>query len=117
MPTEHFVRNSDNQIKLTLTEDGIAITGAWTELDIFIAGVEIHRDADADGVELNTSTGLLTLTPGDMTTDEKTELDALSTLCGHRVKIVVYSVINDDGAVFGADGSERIIFMMVDKPD
>src|SRR5688572_27020675 len=116
MPIENFIRGADNQIKLTLTEDGEAISGAWTGLDIWIGSVQLTRAEDGDGITLDTATGLLTITPANLTTDEKTELDSLSIRIGYRVKIIVTSALNDDGAVFGGDGSEKIIFMMSDKP-
>lgn len=115
MPVQHFIRDSDNLIKLTLTEDDEAITGAWSELDIYIGNVHIHRTADGDGVSLDTSTGLLTISPGDLTTDEKAEL-ALLRRWSYKTQIVVTSVLNDDGAVFGGDGSETLYFNISDKP-
>lgn len=118
MVTEQFVRNSDNQIKLTLTEDGSPIAGEWDALDIFIGDdIQIHRDADGNGVTLSTTTGLLTINPGDLTTDEKAALDELRTAgYRYRVRIVVFSAVNDDGAVFGNTSGESIYFVMSDNP-
>lgn len=115
MPIEQFIRGSDNQIKLTLTEDGEAVAGAWTELDICIGPVQIHRDADGNGISLSDVTGLLTITPADLAVDEIAALRALSARQSYPVKIIVKSVLNDDGAVFGA-GSDRIIFTISDRP-
>jgi hypothetical protein len=35
----------------------------------------------------------------------------------YRVQIIVTSINNDDGAVFGGDGSDRIVFLISDKPE
>ena len=117
MPIENLVRNSDNQIRLTLTENGEAVTGVWTGLDIWVGAVNLHRDADGDGITLDVATGLLTIIPANLTTDEKTELEALSARRSYRVRIVVTGALIDDGAVFGGDGAEKIIFQMSDKPE
>ena len=117
MPAEYFIRESDNQIKLTLTEDDIAISGAWSALDIFIADVlYIHRTGDGDGISLDTGTGLLTITPGDLTTNEKDAIALMAENHYYPVKIVVTSVLNDDGAVFGGAGAEVLLFHISDKP-
>jgi hypothetical protein len=116
MPIEQFVRHSDNQIKITLTEDDEAVSGAWDSLDIWIGSVNIHRDDSADGVTFSTSTGLLTITPADLTSDEQDDLDALSAKRSYLVRIVVTTALNDDGAVWGGVGSEKIIFTISDKP-
>lgn len=116
MPIEYFIRDSDNQIKMTLTEDDDPVIGAWTELDIYFGGVALHRTADGDGVSLNTSTGLLTLTPSDLTALEKADIAELSTRKSYAVRIVVKSALNDDGAVFGGSGSGKIIFLLSDAP-
>lgn len=115
---EQFIRNSDNQIKLTLTEDEEAISGAWSELDIWIQDVHIHRTADGDGVELNTSTGVLILTPSDLLPAELDAVAELSTMRPHRVRIVVTSVLNDEGVVFGGGtgAAMNIYFHVSDKP-
>lgn len=113
---EQLIRNSDNQIKLTLTEDGLPISGAWTELDIYINDVNLHRTADGDGVTLSVSTGVLTITPADLAAGEITLLAALSIRELHPVQIVVTSTLNDDGAVFGGEGSPLILFRISDKP-
>jgi hypothetical protein len=116
MPIEYLIRDSDNLIKLTLTEDDVAISGAWSALDIDIGGVMIHRTADGDGVALDTSTGILTLSPGDLTADEKAALAELSTQKHHRGRIVLTTTLNDDGVVFGGAGSEPLFFHISDKP-
>ena len=112
---EQLIRNSDNLIKLTLKEDGVAISGAWDELDVWIGGVQIHRIVDGDGITLSDSTGLFTLSPGDLTAPEKAALDLLPT-GRYRAQIIVTSALNDDGAVFGGEGSGGIFFQISDKP-
>lgn len=114
--TEQFIRGSDNQIRIQLTEDDVAISGAWTVLDIWVGTVNIHRTADGDGVTLDTSTGILTINPGDLTTAEKTALGGLDRETLHRGQIVVTSALNDDGVVFGGPGAERLNFYVSDKP-
>lgn len=113
---EQFIRDSDNQIKLTLTEDDEPISGIWTGLDIHFGGVTISRAADGNGVSLNTSTGILIISPGDLTTDEKAAIALLRADRNYRAQIVVTSTLNDDGAVFGGNGSTAILFHISDKP-
>ena len=117
MVIENFVRGSDNQIKLTLTEDGEAITGNWDELDIWIGDNQIHRDVDGDGVSLSTTTGLLIIIPEELTAAEIFALDQLSSKQSYRVQIIIKSALNTNGAVFGGSGSDRIFFTISDKPE
>jgi hypothetical protein len=116
MLIEHFIRGSSNLILITLTEDGDPITGAWTALDIWIADIQLHRTEDGDGISLNTSTGLLTITPELLTAAEILAIDQLSSRESYRVIITVTSALNDNGAVFGGTGSDRIFFTISDKP-
>jgi hypothetical protein len=116
MIAEQFIRNSDNQIRLILTENSIAITGNWISVDIYFGGITLHRDVDGDGISLDPLTGLLTITPADLTSAEKLEIDGLTASSSHRVQIVIHSVLNDDGAVFGGRGSDGIFFFISDKP-
>lgn len=118
MAIEQFIRNSDNQILLTLTEDRVAVTGAWTGVDIFFDNeLVIHRTVDGDGVTFSTVTGILTINPGDLTTAEKTAIDLLDAERFYRTKIVITSSTNDDGAVFGGAGAaDPLYFYISDKP-
>lgn len=113
---ESFIRHSDNQIKLTLTEDDEAVSGEWTQLDININGALISRAANGNGVTLDASSGLLTISPADLLSAEKAAIDTLTTARIHRVQIVVTSSVNDDGAVFGGKGEDQIYFRISDKP-
>ncbi len=114
---EQFIRGSDNQIKVILTEDGSPIVGEWTDLEIFVDGVSmITRTVDGDGVTLSAITGVLTINPGDLTAPEKALFDALTAYQFYPVEIVVTSTAADDGAVFGGNGSTRIKFQVSDKP-
>jgi hypothetical protein len=118
MPIENFVRGGDNQIKLTLTEDGAAISGDWDALDIWFGGVHLTRSENGDGITLDTSNGLLTLTPADLLADEIAAIRALSARESYRVRIVLTSVVNDDGAVWGGNPAlTDIIFVISDKPE
>ncbi len=117
MVVEQFIRDSDNLIKLTLTEDDIAVSGTWTALDIFLDdALFIHRTVDGNGVTLNTVTGVLTIAPGDLTAPEKAAFALLAAGHNYPVEIVVTSATNDDGAVFGGTGSERLYFSISDNP-
>lgn len=115
--TETFIKGSDNQIVLKLTENGVGIAGAWSSLSIFIgyptAIVTITRTADGNGVALNTSTGDLTLTPGKLT-------ESLAALIGgslHRVWVKVVSTANPNGVDFGANDSDaKLYFEVQDRP-
>lgn len=100
-----------------MTEDDIAITGAWTAIDIFIGDADvIHRTADGDGVTFGTATGLLTITPGDLTTAEKAALALLAAEQYHGTQIVITSALNDDGAVWAGAGADPLYFFVSDKP-
>lgn len=111
--TEHFIKGSDNQIKLILTEDGSAISGAWTRLEVWIGDLEIERTTDENGIALNTSTGELTITPADLTED----LSSLVVNRLYRVLIVLVDATNDDGALFGGnDSTDRLYFLVSELP-
>lgn len=116
MPIEQFIRRSDNLIKLTLTEDGDPVSGAWDAIDIIIGGILIHREADGDGVSFDTATGLLTISPGDLTPDEQDALDVFCAKTYQRTQIIVTTTLNNDGAVFGGEGCEILFFHISDKP-
>lgn len=110
--TEHFIKGSDNQIVLTLIEDDAAISGAWTQLDIWIGDVHIQRAVDGNGVALDPATGVLTITPADLIED----LSELQPGTKRRVQIVVTDATNDDGVVFGGGGSDELLFLISEKP-
>ena len=115
--TKAFIKGSDNQIVVTLTENGVGITGTWTSLAIFIgyptAIVTINRTSDQDGVALNTSTGVLTITPGKLTEN----LAALLSGALHRVWVKVISTANPEGVDFGAkDSDAKLYFEIQDRP-
>lgn len=110
--TQYLIRNSDTQIKLQLLEDDVAISGAWTQVDVHIGSVTITRNADGNGVALSTGDGTLTLTPADITED----LSGLVAGRTYRGYVVVTDAINDDGIVWGNDGHDRLFFVISDKP-
>jgi len=107
--TEHFIKDSDNLITLTLTEDGSAITGSWTQVDVYIGPVTISRTSEVGGITF--SNGVLTIQPGNLTED----LTAL-TVGLHRVYIVVISGSNINGVYFGADDSTDSLYFQVSDP-
>jgi hypothetical protein len=114
---ERLVRNSDNLIKLTLTEDGAAISGAWTSLEVHIGDTIVFtRSANGNGITLSVTTGVLTIDPADLSAPELTQLDTLVAGQFYKVRIVVYSASNDDGAVFCGPGSTLLMFHISDKP-
>lgn len=114
---DHLVRNSDNQVKRTLTQGGIPIVGVWTSLEVFIGGVKLTRAADGNGLALSTTTGELVITPADLLAQEIIDLDALAEDFYHDALVTVFSVANNDGAVFGdADSADRWFFTVGDKP-
>lgn len=114
--TEHFIIGSDNEITLTLTEDGTAISGAWTGLDIYIgspAVVTITRTSDGGGVALNTSTGVLTIRVGDLTED----LSALVSGRLYPIWVKLTTATHDDGVDFGGpDSSDQLFFLVTSRP-
>lgn len=116
MIAEQLIRGSDNQIRIVLTEDGSPLIGNWLTLDIHFGGVTIHRDVNGNGVTLDSATGLLTITPADLTAPEIAAIDELTTSNSYRVQIVITSVLNDDGVVFGGKGSDGIFFFVSDRP-
>ncbi len=116
MSIEYFIRGSDNQIKLTLTEDDEPVFGAWDAVDIYFGGKTIHRDNDGDGVSLDTATGVLTIAPGDLTDGEQADIATLVPNRMYRARIVITTTLNNDGAVFGGAGSDPLYFHVSDKP-
>ena len=110
--TDYLVRDSDNQITLTLTEDGTAISNTPTQIEIDIGGViQITRSPTGDGVAF--SSGVLTITPSDLTED----LSSLQAGRLYRVKIVITDGSQPDGVVFGANDSDaKQYFLISDRP-
>lgn len=113
---EDFLKGTNNVIALTLTEDGAAIAGAWTEVEISIGewddSVQITRTADGDGVALNASNGVLTINPGQLSED------LTSLVAGeYPVYVRVTDATNPDGAVFGgSDSTDRLVFVVSEPP-
>lgn len=118
MVTEHFVKDTNNVITLTLTENGVGISGTWTSLEIRIGGlVTITRSSDGDGITLNTTTGVLTIDPGDLLAAEKAAYANLLPGNLYRTYVSVFDSGNDDGVDFGADDSEDgPLFFLVSDP-
>ena len=115
--TENFVKDSNNIISLTLTEDGTAISGAWTDLDIDFyrngtLALNISRTADGTGVALNTSTGILTINPAQLS---ETLTDLIAGVL-YRIFITVKDSTNPEGAIFGAEDSTSRLYFLVTDP-
>jgi hypothetical protein len=114
--TEHFIKESDNVITLTLTEDGSGITGAYTDLDIDLIdpvddsiALNISRGTNGSGVALSVTTGVLTIKPGFLTED----VTVLENNKLYKVLITVKSATNEHGAVFGGGDSDTKIRFLV----
>jgi len=116
MSTEYFIRGSDNQIKLALTEDNLPISGEWIAVDIHIVSKVIHRDINEDGVSLDIPTGILMITPGELTSEEQADIAELASNRNYRTYIVITTTLNPNGAVFGGPGSNPLFFHISDKP-
>ena len=117
--TEQFLKSRNNVITLTLTEDGAAISGSWTDLDIDIIDIKsqavalnISRTSDGDGVALNTSTGVLTINEGLLTEDAS----VLKNNKLYRAVVTVKSSTNAQGAVFGGEDSTDKLYFYVSAP-
>lgn len=113
MSIEHFVKGSDNVITLTLQENGIPVSGAWTALDIYIGsdGFNIHRTANGAGITFNS--GVLQIRPSQLSEDMAPLPNGT-----HRVYIKVKdAVTNTVGAYFGAsDSPDPLYFDVTDPP-
>lgn len=108
--TEYFIKNSDNAITLTLTEDGNPAVISWTSLTVQIGTVSITRAADGDGITF--ASGILTIIPGQLTED-LTDLRADDTL---RVFVRVISAGAPTGVIFGADDSDSVLQFAISDP-
>lgn len=108
--TEHFIKGSDNAIKLTLTEDGSALSGSWARLEVWIGSLEIQRTSESNGIAF--SAGVLSITPADLTED-------LSTLIAgrlYRMQVVVANAGGDEFVFGGNDSANKVYFEISDKP-
>lgn len=112
--TEVFIKGSDNQIVVQLTEDGVGISGAWTSLTVYIGdALTITRSANGSGVDLDSATGDLTITPGQLTEN----LSALIEGQLYPVWVKVASSANPNGVDFGAgDSTSRLYFLIQERP-
>lgn len=114
--TEHFVKGSDNVITLDLYEGEAKLSGAWSQLDIYIgdpALVTITRNADGvNGV--NFLDGRLQINPSKLS-ETLTPLIAGTT---YPVVIRVRDLLtHTTGAYFGAKDSRRgLLFEVSDPP-
>lgn len=117
--TEKFIKSRNNVITLTLTENGTAVAGAYTDLDIDLVHPEkgtvalnISRTSDGNGVALSATTGVLTINPGLLTED----LSALLSGATYRVYVRVIDGSNAQGVIFGADDSDALLYFAVSDP-
>ena len=111
--TDYFIRDSDNILSMTLTEDGDAILVTPTEIDIIFGDsvVVINRTPDGNGIAY--SGGVLEITPSGLTED-------LSDLiAGHLYKMKFVIKTNEDlaGVVYGGNDSvNKQFFLVSDSP-
>lgn len=115
--TEHLVKESDNIITMTLTEDDVAVTGSWTQIDVHMLDLRdasvltITRTSEADGIGF--SSGILTITPGDLTED----LSVLNANNLYRSYIQVTSSSALNGDYFGgSDTNDTKLYLYVTDP-
>lgn len=111
MTTKTLIKGSNNVVTVTLTEDGSAIGGAWTELDIYIGtdAFNIHRTSNGNGVAL--AAGVLTINPGQLTEDLSTLPSGL-----HRAYVRIKTSTNAQGAYWGADDTPGQLHFDVSDP-
>ena len=103
---ERFLKGTDNQVVLTLTEDGQPVDiRIATRIDIDIGPyVNISRTSSEDGVDF--STGDLIITPGDLAEDLTGLPESII-----PTSVTVYDIQNTNGARFGgADSDPRLMF-------
>ena len=113
--TEYFIKGSDNGVVVTLTEDSSAISTTATEINVVMykawsaqPALTITRTTfPENGVAFNS--GVLTITPGDLTEDTSVLTD------GHvyRVVITVESAGETNGVVYGGDDSSDKLWFLV----
>ncbi len=109
---EYFVKDKNNLVRVILTKDDVPVSGSWTQLDIYFGGVTITRNADGNGVTLDTGgTGELVIDPGDLTEDLSSVTEGK-----YRVKIVLTDTSNNEGVVFGEDGDDTLHFIVREPP-
>lgn len=114
--TEHFIKGSDNEITLTLTEDEAAISGAWTDLDIDLCApndlsttvLNISRASNSNGIEL--TSGVLSIVPGALTET----LTPLVVGRLYRVFVTVKTATQTYGADFGRGDSTNQLYFLVE---
>ncbi len=106
---DRFIKGSDNDITLTLTEDGTAISNTPTDLTVDIGGlVSINRTTfPSNGIAF--ASGIVTITPGDLTEDLSALLDGTV----HRVKVVFIDGSNPNGIVYGGNDSANLQYFEI----
>lgn len=113
--TDHFIRDSDNIISLTLTEAGSPIASSPTEItvDIGDGALVVTRTPDGNGISF--SGGVLEISPGDLT--EAVDIAALVAGMVYPVEILIKTAGDLNGVVFGgADSINKQFFQIHDIP-
>ena len=116
--SEYFIKDSDNQVIVTLTEDDVAISTTPTEVNIVMykawsaqPALTITRTSFPDN-GVNYASGVVTITPRSLSED-------LSVLTGghvYRVVITVKSVAETSGVNYGAgDSDDKLWFLVSDS--
>lgn len=110
--TDYFIRGSDNVISTTLTEDGTPIVVTWTEVTVGFetlrggrSVLDITRSSETAGFTFQT--GVLELTPADLTED----LSVLEDNNLYKIRITVKTAQEPSGVVYaGGDSDNRLFY-------
>lgn len=113
--TEHWIKGSDNAIRILLYENDVLLSGAWTEVQVTIghptAILTLTRSADGNGISF--SSGTLQIIPAQLTPAELTSAAELAAGNLYRVLIRIKSTTNPNGVDFGFDDSDDQVYFLV----
>lgn len=117
--TEHWIKGSDNAIRILLYENDVLLGGAWTEVQVTIghptAAMTLTRTADGNGISF--ASGTLQIIPAQLTPAEITAAASLVTGNLYRVLIRIKSSTNPNGVDFGFDDSDdQVYFLVHERP-
>lgn len=109
--TEYFVKDSDNAIVLTLTEASSPTALTWSSITFAFGGITITRTPATSGNGLTFSSGIATLTPAKLTEDLSNLTNKL-----HRVYITIVATEAPNGAIWGDNDTDTIVYFLVSDP-